>query len=1006
MRQRGFARALRLATGLVVVAMFGLPVRSAAQEVTQMGLTAVQEAATTLVSAGDLIGALPYLVELERRLRDAAEPQRQGLEAVYFFMGLAHMQRYGTAGDEALTQAIAAFSRYLEVFPNGDRAHFARGNRADCFRVQGKFREAADDLIAALSPPLAGKGDGNFRRRSLEGLTLCLAALSAWEEGLPWFRQFFAESFDGEKKALGASALLQAYIELGRFDEGLGLLPFLVGDSPARYDVALNLALIRGGDRLQNLGRTAQAALLYYVALTTEEIRAYFTRVRDEKLAGAARLRQLQRGLDRATELEAEAAMLAAQLKALDEVPSFTADLEWRRARIYSAMDRSLEAFWAYQRLVDRFPDSPQVEDYMFAMLAEARRAGRPDDALRTGQTYLARQDWQRYRREVTVQVVELYGERGDVEQVLALGGAFVDEFPDDPLAVAMVFQLGNAYLQAQRFAELQTRFEGWLEVHRDVPMEDGLIYWSGMARLFGGEYDPAEAHFRRLTSNFADSAYYEDARFRIGVCEFGREDLEASGRTFEKFVADFPDSVLRGEAEVFLGDVSAAAARVDKALSHYGRVGDFTDQMRFIDHATFQSGRLLEANGRYAEMAEIFQNYINRYREAADISSAVFQLGRAKELLGRPEEMLEEYLAAVERFGDDPQAEGVDAILRTYATKDAEHRNALAANLALRDQLRTDAAFRERLARERTFRVSWFRENPLADEAFRNSVNRDPEYAERLVTDAGFRESLLSDYVRRNERFPTQGPIEIFRDLHLRATSQGQRTLELRLLPILERLGLPVSEGRAFGDDDLELASADTLVWIADARRATDAALAQRAYTRVVEAYPESGAVRPALMGLGELMAQAGDHEVALGYFQQAQDLFPAAPEAGWARLRQGDMLRQLGRTEEAVERYQDVVRTREWRGPVTVQAQFQIGQTYFEAEDWLKAHGYFQRVYVAFPQFEQWASLAYLRSGQALERLNRIDEARNTYREMLSNPLYERTAAAAEARQALGQP
>jgi len=991
---------------LAVVGLWAAVLPVAGQDPTQLGMTALQEQATALVSAGDLVTAIPFLSELERRLVQAPETQRQGLEAIVFYLGVGHMQRYATAGTEALDQAVAAFGRYLERFPQGDRAHFVRANRADCQRVRGNFREAADDLIAALSPPLVGRGDGNFRRRGLESLTLCLAALSAWEEGLPWFRQFFSESFDPEKKALGASALLQANIELERFGDALALLPFLVGDSPARHDVALNLALIRGGDRLQSLGRTAHAALLYYVALTTEEIREYFTRARGERQAAAEQLRRLRRGLERAAELDAEIAQLDAQLKALDEVPSFTADLEWRRARIYSAMERSLEAFWAYQRLVDRFPNSPQVQDYVFAMLAEARRAGRSEDALRTGLTYLARTEWQDYRREVMAQVIELHGERGDTQAVWDLGGAFVDEFPADPLAFTVVYQLGNAAIAAQRFAELRERFDVWLARHRKVPMEEGLIYWSAMARLFEGEFVAAAERFRRIEGEFSGSAYFEDSRFRVGVCEFGVEDLEASGRTMARFVADFPDSVLRGEAEVILGDVHAAAARVERALEHYARVEVYTDQMRFVDHAVFQSGRLLEANGRFAAMAELFQRYLNRYRETGDLSAAVFQLGRAKELLGRPEEMLEDYLAAVERFGNDPRADGVDAILRSYIVKDAEHRARLEANLALRELLLADAGLRERLATERAYRIRFFREHPLADETFRNRLNREAEFAAQLTGDSSFRAALLSEYVRRAERFPQARPVELFRQLHLRAAGQDLRTLELRLLPVLESLGLPVAGGRSFSDEDLELASADTLAWIGDRHRESDPALAGRAYARVLEQFGQQGAALDARIGRGELAAAAQDWELALREFEQAQEQFPTAPEAPRVRLRQGDMLLKLGRVDDAVARYQDVVRTREWRGPATVEGQFRIGEAYFAQGDWLKAHGFFQRVYVAFPQFEEWASQAYLRSAQALEQLNERDHARRTYRELLDNPLYARTAAAAEARRLLGLP
>ena len=63
------------------------------------------------------------------------------------------------------------------------------------------------------------------------------------------------------------------YVETKRVDEVFPLLPRLSADTPARYDLRLNLNLMKGGDQLKDQERFVEASLLYALTMTAEEVK-------------------------------------------------------------------------------------------------------------------------------------------------------------------------------------------------------------------------------------------------------------------------------------------------------------------------------------------------------------------------------------------------------------------------------------------------------------------------------------------------------------------------------------------------------------------------------------------------------------------------------------------------------------------------------------------------------------------------------------------------------------
>jgi tetratricopeptide (TPR) repeat protein len=109
-----------------------------------------------------------------------------------------------------------------------------------------------------------------------------------------------------------------------------------------------------------------------------------------------------------------------------------------------------------------------------------------------------------------------------------------------------------------------------------------------------------------------------------------------------------------------------------------------------------------------------------------------------------------------------------------------------------------------------------------------------------------------------------------------------------------------------------------------------------------------------------------------------------------GWAQKRVADVHRIQGRPEEAIENYNMLFGVREWRGALTAEAVYRIGQCYFDQGNYEKAFAFFQRGYVLYEGYPAWAAKAYLGSADCLEQLGKTDQATATLREMLAQDPY----------------
>jgi len=663
---------------------------AAAQDVSGLRTADLQQRAQQGIERQAFAGVVAELAELDRRYRESDDPAiAEARENVLYYLGLARLQGSDFSGAETVLREL------LATYPAARNAVYARLFLGDTLYYQNKLTEAREVYDALRTKYDLGALDPTQRVGFWDRLSDCYFAAQDWAAAEPVFRALaeaartqFDAALANDKGTKAASYLLQAAIARDNLGVALAALPALSArGGVARHDLSLNLALLAGGDRLYEEGRYGEALFFYEQVLTPPQITAYWSAEEDDLAARLAQVAEIEVLAGQRHELTNRLALARGRREQVESAfgadeSDYTAALHFRIARCYLARERFHEGYWAFVRLATT-GEEVYAEDAWYGQVKSAAGTGHPDRLRAAARAYLERTSFTRFLGEVGHDLLQAELRADRPEEVVRLCGDLLDRVEEQPAlreAPKLVYLAGSHLLAQEQLGLLRERCEALLARHPDSGLADGVLYWLGLAAIFEGDFRGAQNRFDALLALAPRGSYAEDARYRVGVCEFGRLDYPAARRTLEKFLQDYPQSPLVSEAQALLGDLAAAEGRLEDAMTAYAAAETAGAELvppnhPYINHAIFQGGKLLAANQQWSRMADWFNDYINRWGPTAGrLGDAIYELGRAQEALGRVDEMLDSYLRAILRFGNDPADHGPDLMLADYPAKYASH--------------------------------------------------------------------------------------------------------------------------------------------------------------------------------------------------------------------------------------------------------------------------------------------------------------------------------------------
>ncbi|MBO5254854.1 MAG: tetratricopeptide repeat protein [Opitutales bacterium] len=976
----------------VIVATIAFSSAMYAQEAVNMSTTELKDEASNLANARKYLEARPYIVELIKRIENTDDKAlRALLEQFYYFEAYGYLQEYDASGStnkSLVAKAIDGFDKVITNYPKGEFVIDAIKIKATCYEAIQNFEKAVETRALLLNPPFMYKLTNKERFELVKRICQSLFNNRKWKIGEPWFKKLLNDSASLDDKVFAASALIQGAFAEKKYDDAKKYIPYMVHNTIARNDPALNIEFIKAGDALAAREKFSDATVFFNLVFGKETMVANFEKFLAAENAKLKAIKRLNPNSPLVTDYANQVKTIESMLKIAKGLPSLTADMMARNANNFMRTERNFESFWAYWQLVSQFPNHPNVEDFYFASIVCALRVNKLDTMYEISKEYLSKFKEGQYQKDVELGMIQYFLRKKDYPAFFANAKKFISDNGDEATqSKDVIFMMGKTWLDMKKYDELIKTFTGYIKKYPDSILSESCMYWTGMGYMAKADFPKAMKMFIKMTDNFPVGTYVEDGTYRRGVAAFGAGDFPQARDTLEEFIQKFPKSSLRGEVEFFLGDIYANVNEVALAKKHYLEVEKHTKSRTFIDNSYIQLAKLLHNQDKYnsyQEVVALMDTYIKKHPKGK-LSEAAYNKAKALEMLGLPADALIEVERAIKEYGSNFKDDSIDRMILEYNKIYNTNIEKMKASVEFLKKLLVDKKLLADMVQVPAQRYRYFQANRKIDRQLYEKFKRDNAFGPILFKNKKTLKDLLAKYEAQIAKYPQPTEI-VFKNILEYAKQKKDLTLQYRLIMGLDSIGKPVKYDKMFTDDDLKKSSVRTLVWIGLQNEKYGADAARKAYKegRDREEFEYEIDILFGAAGLEERQKKWGE---VLKLYTAIEDEFPMDPRAANAVIRKGDALAKLGKKDQAFKEYETVLRSPAWRGESHAEALFKLGELAQSKNENDKALMYYDRCYLGFANCYNWTGKALLAAAKLMSREGKGAEAKEICSEFLNN-------------------
>jgi|GEM_PF-1846403 len=608
------------------------------------------------------------------------------------------------------------------------------------------------------------------------------------------------------------------------------------------------------------------------------------------------------------------------------------------------------------------------------------------------------------YDEELRHRIAQAYFRQSRTWEALWVYESIIQDFPDSQFGedaayagFALAASLGLLERAADFGAQYLERYpEG--KYFDDVAHQLAQIYME--MRRFPNVVEVA----RMILDKRPDSLFADRLLFLSGFSLFQEEKFEEAAEMFAELRRRYPQSEVLAEADYWAAMTLLFRADYPKALEAFKHVASaHPDTVVGID-AKFRAAVCLYALEKYAEAKSNLESYVKDHPRSPQVAEARVLLGDIAGADGRLEDALAHYRAVegltLTQGQIDYAALQTARVLETQE-KFPEMESTLRAYL---DRYGTSGMYAEAIYRIGFAQKAQNKPDELI-ETYRAAISQYGNDRRAIGIDLILRD-YLTEYTARNGHPPD----EEARTELARARAKNLKTLAQRWQMAADQIHRQHGTGQKpkveLKPEMLEDASAATMVWIGRlAAEAGDSALAREAFERSLREFPDSEWNEEALLALARTARAEGDTETANTHYARLRELFPSSESAAAALEEQAGMLIDERKFREAIALLELVLEVKEWRGEIWARALYKIGEAKLAMGETAEAFAYFQRVYVLYAGYREWAAKAYLQSAKCLKILGKNPERVATLREFVSKDAFKGLPEFAEAGELLAK-
>jgi len=160
------------------------------------------------------------------------------------------------------------------------------------------------------------------------------------------------------------------------------------------------------------------------------------------------------------------------------------------------------------------------------------------------------------------------YIKQGQINSSVDVFNSLSGKDNDPAIKINLLFQIGQAYQDADEFVKAQETYAKIIELYPDSPLADYAQYQLALMQLKRLDYNAAIVSFRSMLKKYPQSKFLADALYALGTVYFQQADYLKGCEIFLRFQDEFKNSPLRGQALYMLGVSFISLGRIDEALS------------------------------------------------------------------------------------------------------------------------------------------------------------------------------------------------------------------------------------------------------------------------------------------------------------------------------------------------------------------------------------------------------------------------------------------------------
>lgn len=630
-------------------------------------------------------------------------------------------------------------------------------------------------------------------------------------------------------------------------------------------------------------------------------------------------------------------------------------------------------------------------------------------------------------------------------------------------------FRIAACLFSQVDWAPAQKAFEEFLKKHERSPVRQQVLYMNALCSFFQGKYKETKVDFDKYEQEYPKGQFIPDVRYRQAIVKFGTSprDIPGTIKICEDWLKDYSkdntDEVMSQVPEVYtlIGDANIALAdEIDKKVKAADldvRLNAKTpDKDKFVEIKTklekekeavtnkaidayeaaaknartnpqaleFVLGelrKLLPGRGEHKRMRDLFREIFDWNHNDPKAMTYLYEVIRSTERMGDMPEFAAESEKVRKNFSAQLAAarKAVDTLERKPGITQPEIDVAKASVRKLSAELEAELAKVE-VKRQTSIADQKKRALKILSDAVSESINdRTQEGTEKLIV---FLAEKIARKVKRVKPGAKPEPGAY--------TSEDAEKELVKLLRLEDHRNSLVAQARGFF----------ALGQLAVFTREPEKTAAN--YAKIAAIY-KAEELNPTILGLvGDSLLAKGDDKKAADYFgyilehsrssEYADYGFAGLAEIAFAnkkyaealslcneaidnnilmskeldlRFTRARALAELAKYKEAKDEFEEIAKTKEWRGEKTAASLYWLGlmaeRQATDEKGYNEAIAYYRRCFMTWKKYEVWAAKSYFASAKLFAtKLNQKDAAKVLLKEMLEKDRIKDTREAQEAK------